>query len=103
LAGSRREAISERSHLTQFDIQHFIAHPGGKKVIEAYEQALGLSKEDTAYSLEVLREFGNMSSPTVLYVLQKFMEQKENHASEYGMIAALGPGFSSELILVRWE
>lgn len=88
--------------LTSSDIEHFIAHPGGKKVINAYEKALGLAPEKTAASLEVLREHGNMSSATVLYVLQKFMNQPI-HAGEYGMITALGPGFSSELLLVRWE
>ncbi|MCR2820187.1 type III polyketide synthase [Lederbergia panacisoli] len=83
-------------------INHFIAHPGGKKVLKAYEEALGFPPERTATSLEVLRKYGNMSSVTVLFVLERFL-QKEIHHGDYGIIAALGPGFSSELLLVRWE
>lgn len=84
------------------DIDHFIAHPGGKKVISAYEKSLGLSPHKTADSLEVLENFGNMSSPTVLFILKRFME-KQIAPGEYGLIAALGPGFSSEMLLVRWK
>jgi alkylresorcinol/alkylpyrone synthase len=88
--------------LTQGDITHFIAHPGGKKVLEAYESALGFDQTKTAISREVLRENGNMSSPTVLYVLEKFMKN-EPVAGEYGLMAALGPGFCGELLLLKWE
>jgi alkylresorcinol/alkylpyrone synthase len=84
------------------DIGHFIAHPGGKKVISAYEKSLGISPQKTADSLEVLSKFGNMSSPTVLFVLERFMEKQIGHG-EYGLIMALGPGFSAEMLLVRWE
>nr|WP_285862964.1 3-oxoacyl-[acyl-carrier-protein] synthase III C-terminal domain-containing protein [Lederbergia lenta] len=92
----------DKNNITIADIEHFIAHPGGKKVISAYEKAFALSPEKTAISLHILSQFGNMSSPTVLFVLQLFME-KEIRKGESGLIAALGPGFSSELLLVRWE
>jgi alkylresorcinol/alkylpyrone synthase len=88
--------------LNMDDIKHFIAHPGGKKVIEAYEKALKINNEMTSISSEVLRKHGNMSSATVYYVLDRFM-QKEIPKGDYGIIAALGPGFSSELLLVKWE
>ena len=91
----------EIHELTTADIHHFIAHPGGKKVITAYEKALQLPPEKTAVSLDILRQFGNMSSATVFYVLQQFMGQ-EIRKGDYGLITALGPGFSSELLLVRW-
>ena len=84
------------------DVDHFIAHPGGKKVLAAYEEALRLSPGKTDVSLDVLRRHGNMSSATVLFVLKEFMD-KDVSAGEHGIIAALGPGFSSELLLVRWE
>ncbi|MFD2974251.1 type III polyketide synthase [Peribacillus deserti] len=84
------------------DINHFIAHPGGKKVIEAYEEALGFSEEKTKLSLEVLKEHGNMSSATILYVLKRFMEGNAEKG-DTGLAAALGPGFSSELLLMRWK
>ncbi|MGN7311987.1 type III polyketide synthase [Alkalicoccobacillus gibsonii] len=84
------------------DIDAFIAHPGGKKVLESYEKALGFSTEKTAVSREVLRKYGNMSSPTVLYVLKEFMEA-DRPLGYRGLIAALGPGFCSELVHVEWE
>lgn len=91
-----------KKHLLELgDIDHFIAHPGGKKVIEAYEQSLGFSKFKTHNSREILKRHGNMSSATVYYVLNEFMQQNI-HEGEYGLIAALGPGFCSELLLVKW-
>ncbi|MBS4209817.1 3-oxoacyl-[acyl-carrier-protein] synthase III C-terminal domain-containing protein [Bacillus sp. FJAT-50079] len=84
------------------DIAHFVAHPGGKKVIAAYEKALRLDPEKSKHSRTILNEYGNMSSVTVLFVLQKFLEEQIN-VGDYGLITALGPGFSSELLLLRWS
>lgn len=88
--------------LTKDDIAHFVAHPGGKKVLAAYEQALGFDASMTEISRDVLRNNGNMSSPTVLYVLQQFMASTPQ-AGEYGIVAALGPGFCGELLLIQWD
>ncbi|MDG5785920.1 3-oxoacyl-[acyl-carrier-protein] synthase III C-terminal domain-containing protein [Evansella sp. AB-P1] len=84
------------------DISHFVAHPGGKKVIEAYEAALGYGSDMTSISSEVLRDNGNMSSPTVLYVLKETM-RREPRKGDLGLLTALGPGFSSELMLLEWR
>jgi alkylresorcinol/alkylpyrone synthase len=84
------------------DIDHFIAHPGGKKVIEAYIKSLSIPSSMTDVSLDVLRKYGNMSSATILFVLKRFMEM-DIEAGSYGLCTALGPGFSSELLLLRWE
>lgn len=82
------------------EMQHFIAHPGGRKVLEAYERSLSLSPVQTEISANVLKKYGNMSSVTILYVLKRFMEiGKED---EVGLATALGPGFSSEMLLLRW-
>lgn len=91
----------EEAHVGIDEIRHFIAHPGGKKVIDAYQRSLGFAPEMTRISLEVLKEYGNMSSTTILYVLKRFMEVGKK--GEYGLAAALGPGFSSEMLLLRWE
>ena len=96
-----QEFLSENG-ITQDNLQHFIAHPGGKKVLKAYENALNLTEDFTAISREVLRSHGNMSSPTVLYVLEKFMLD-DCQAGEYGLLAALGPGFSGETVLLQWR
>ncbi|GAF65569.1 naringenin-chalcone synthase [Bacillus sp. TS-2] len=92
----------EKHHLQLEQITAFIAHPGGRKVLEAYETSLGIKEEKTAISKEVLRKNGNMSSPTVLYVLEKFMKQTFQ-SGDIGLMASLGPGFCSELVLISWE
>ncbi|MBM7632141.1 type III polyketide synthase [Geomicrobium sediminis] len=84
------------------DITHFIAHPGGKKVLTAYEDALKLPDGKTNPARDVLRAHGNMSSPTVLYVLKSILEGNTAPHDE-GIITALGPGFSSELLWVEWS
>jgi alkylresorcinol/alkylpyrone synthase len=96
------EKFLSKNQLTPTDIKHFIAHPGGLKVLEAYIKALEFDDSMIKHSFQVLKEFGNMSSATVFYVLDRFM-QEEIQEGERGIVAALGPGFSSELLLVRWD
>jgi alkylresorcinol/alkylpyrone synthase len=83
------------------DISHWILHPGGAKVITAYEQALGIDPERLEHTRTVLRECGNMSSATVFFVLERFLRSQMLGPGEYGVLAVLGPGFSCELALVR--
>lgn len=83
-------------------IDNFVAHPGGKKVLNAYEEALQLTKNHTTVSREILKAHGNMSSPTVLYVLEQFM-LKKNESNTFGLLVALGPGFSGEAVLLEWR
>ncbi|EON71219.1 type III polyketide synthase [Lysinibacillus sphaericus] len=83
-------------------LDHFIAHPGGKKVLKAYEDALYLAEQKTDISREILRRHGNMSSPTVLYVLEQFM-LKEGQVDDVGLLVALGPGFCAEAVLLKWR
>lgn len=84
------------------EISHFVAHPGGKKILEAYEKTLDFDVTKTDISREILRENGNMSAPTILYVLERFMKN-DPVAGDYGLMAALGPGFCGELLLLKWE
>ncbi len=92
-----------KHNLTLGDIKHFITHPGGPKVISAYEESLGLPTGSLELSRKILREHGNMSSPTVLYVLNEFLQNRKYSSGDYGLISALGPGFSSEIILFQVE
>lgn len=93
-------AFLEKHGMTASAIKHFIAHPGGLKVIHAYADIFGQPLTHFRHALDVLRCCGNMSSVTVLFVLDKFLEQGIA-PGEYGLISALGPGFSSELLLVK--
>lgn len=81
------------------ELGHWVVHPGGPKVLESYREALGLGGSELRHSENVLRKHGNMSSPTVLYVLEDFLENGEYAKGERGVITALGPGFSSEALL----
>jgi len=80
------------------DIKNFIFHPGGTKVLQAYTDALNLQQEDLCKTRKAMNEYGNMSSATVLYVLEKFL--REGYEDGYGLMLAMGPGFSSEMVLL---
>ena len=91
----------ERNNLTIEDINHLIFHPGGKKIVntvEALFKSLGKNIDDTK---EVLKLYGNMSSATVLYVLERFMDG-DRKQGEKGLILSFGPGFSAQRILLEW-
>ncbi len=77
-------------------LEHFILHPGGAKVLDAFEEVLGIEPGSLGYSRGVLRECGNMSSVTVLFILERFLEDCEFTAGDLGVLSAMGPGFSAE-------
>lgn len=82
-------------------LRHYVAHPGGAKVLASYIESLGLSADDLKHAFEVLGCYGNMSSASVLFVLERFLASQPR-TDEYGMMLALGPGFSAEQLLFRW-
>jgi alkylresorcinol/alkylpyrone synthase len=90
-----------RNRLGQEQISRYITHPGGMKVISAYQESLGLTDHSLKHPKNILRNYGNMSSASVLFVLQETMND-EIQEGEYGLVTALGPGFSSELVLIQW-
>ncbi len=89
--------------LSVSDLKHYVVHPGGPKVLNEYESSMGLKEGTFRHSRKVLKEHGNMSSPTVLYVLKEFLQEQNYSEEDYGIISALGPGFSSELLLFTIE
>ena len=98
-AAGELDALVESAGLRRESIAHYLYHPGGVKVLEAYQKAYGVDREVLRNSWEVLRCYGNMSSATVFFVIERFLD---NDAAEgYGVISALGPGFSSESVLVQ--
>ena len=100
-----RESIDhllEDHNLSPEEITHMIAHPGGAKVLEAYAESLERPPSDFRHAWEALRDHGNMSAASVLFVLERFLQERgEKCTGEYGLMGALGPGFSSELMVVR--
>ena len=91
----------ERNDLTIESINHLIFHPGGKKIVNTIEglfKSLGKNIDDTK---EVLKLYGNMSSATVLYVLEQFMDG-DRQRGEKGLMLSFGPGFSAQRILLEW-
>jgi len=83
------------------DIDHLIFHPGGKKIIQVVESLFGELGKNINETKEVLRLYGNMSSATVLYVLERFMDS-EPSPGEKGLMLSFGPGFSAQRILLQW-
>jgi alkylresorcinol/alkylpyrone synthase len=91
----------EKNGLSINDIEHLIFHPGGKKIIQVVESLFGELGKNIDDTKAILRLYGNMSSATVLYVLERFMERKPA-AGEYGLMLSFGPGFTAQRILLRW-
>ena len=87
--------------LTSADISTWICHPGGPAVIEAVEESLGLPDDALARTRESLRENGNMSSVSILDVFRATLAEPPEPGS-FGLMMAMGPGFCSELVLLRW-
>ncbi|SFA50436.1 Predicted naringenin-chalcone synthase [Pedobacter suwonensis] len=83
------------------DINHLIFHPGGKKIIQTVEELFGQLGKNINDTKEVLRLYGNMSSATVLYVLERMMDKKPM-PGEKGLMLSFGPGFSAQRILLQW-
>ena len=88
----------EHNGLVLGDFNGFVFHPGGRKLLETMEEVLGLTREQLSHSWEVLRRYGNMSSATVVFVLE--------HAIQSGargphLLAAFGPGFSAYFAAVE--
>jgi alkylresorcinol/alkylpyrone synthase len=84
------------------DVASWISHPGGPKVIEAIQAALGLAAGELALTWRSLNDVGNLSSASVLHVFADTLVQRPPLPGEWGVLMAMGPGFCSELVLLRW-
>ena len=96
----------EQRSLTLGDIDCWAVHPGGPKIIRSVQQSLDLSDQQLSVSLEVLERYGNMSSPTVLFILESFKKIMSEapalgEGSKHLLIIAFGPGMVSEVALLR--
>ena len=78
-------------------------HPGGARLLGTIEEELGLCKCDTQPSWDVLANVGNLSSATILFILQEWLEKRPLKSGEHALAAAFGPGFSAEFLLLQWN
>lgn len=100
--GADVDRLLSRYGLERRAIRHWIAHTGGPKVLRAIEGALELPCEELERSWRSLREIGNLSSASVLFVLGDLLKEAPAQRGDWGMLMAVGPGFCSELVLLRW-
>lgn len=88
--------------LSLADIRSYVCHPGGPKVLEAFQEALELPEGALQLTWDSLRQVGNLSSSSVLMVLRDTMDLRRPPPGSLGLMLAMGPGFCSELVLLRW-
>jgi predicted naringenin-chalcone synthase len=89
-----------KNDISRDQITHWSIHPGGKKILEAIEKSLSLPKEKLEASYDVLRKYGNMSSPTILFVLKEILSGMEKSNDQIVFGAAFGPGLTMETFMV---
>ncbi len=92
----------ERDGIRREEIVHWILHSAGRRVLESAQEKMGLRDADLAPARAVLRRFGNMSSATVLFVLDEVWRTRRPRPGDLAVMAALGPGFAAEGALLRW-
>jgi alkylresorcinol/alkylpyrone synthase len=100
--GANVDQFLSENGLGRTDIKSFICHPGGPKVLQAFQNALGLPEKALASAWNSLRQIGNLSSASVLMVLHDSMNGSRPSEGSYGLMLAMGPGFCSELVLLQW-
>lgn len=84
------------------EVDHWIVHPGGRRIIDCVRAALGLCEDEVAISREVLAEHGNMGTPSIFYVLQRTIERRRPGVGERGLMVTVGPGVTVGLMLLQW-
>jgi alkylresorcinol/alkylpyrone synthase len=100
--GKDVDAFLAAHELDRACIKHYIAHTGGPKVLSAFAEALSLPPDALKRSWESLEKVGNLSSASVLFVLAETLAANEAQPGDLGLLLAMGPGFCSELVLLKW-
>lgn len=95
----------QKTNRKQIDVTDWCIHPGGKKILQSIAQSLRLEKENFAASYEILNDYGNMSSPTILFVLKKIMDEIIENGRENAVVfgAAFGPGLTMETFTATYD
>lgn len=96
-------ALLAKHQLSVSDIDHWVVHSGGKKVIDSICINLGLTKNDLRHTRSVLNDFGNLSSGSFLFSLERLQNEKTVAAGDTGVLMTMGPGAAIETALIQWE
>ncbi|MEN6336787.1 MAG: type III polyketide synthase [Phycisphaerales bacterium] len=96
------QRLLARNGLGPQDIHHWVVHPGGTQVLKAVERHLDLTPETFRFSYEIFREYGNMSSPSVMFVLDKVLREAKPHPGEKALLVSFGAGFTAFAGLVEF-
>ena len=96
------QELLRRHGLVQSDIRFWVVHPGGRKVIDNVQKHFGMTDDQLRFSRNILRNYGNMSSPTVMFVLDEIVRAGDPRPDDLGVMIALGPGMAAEVALLKW-
>ncbi|MBI2161463.1 MAG: type III polyketide synthase [Candidatus Rokubacteria bacterium] len=102
MMGEMAEILMAEQGLKREDIRYWVLHSAGRRVIDRARMLLELGEAEVAHSRAVLRRYGNMSSATILFVLEETLRRESPVDDEWGLMIALGPGFAAEGALLRW-
>lgn len=106
VVGAHAEQVVDRllggAGLRRSDIQHWLVHSGGKKVIDAIRVNLGLTRHDVRHTTGVLRDYGNLSSGSFLFSYERLATEGITQPNDYGVLMTMGPGSTIETALVQW-
>jgi alkylresorcinol/alkylpyrone synthase len=106
LAGAGLRPVVDKflrhNNLTLSQIEHWIVHPGGRRIIESVQTALDLPDEEVATSWQALSDHGNIGTPSILYVLKDTIQSRQPQSGERGLLVTIGPGITVGLMLLSW-
>ena len=102
MMGEMARALMETQGLKRDDVAHWVLHSAGRRVLDRARDLLDLTDAQMAHARGVLREYGNMSSATILFVLERLLRAEITVPGDWGLMIGLGPGFAAEGALLRW-
>jgi len=102
MMGEMARALMDAQGLKREDIRYFVLHSAGRRVLDRARALLDVDESALTHARAVLNEFGNMSSATILFVLEHVLQHETPVPGEWGLLVGLGPGFAAEGALLRW-
>ena len=102
MMGEMARVLMETQGLKRADVAHWVLHSAGRRVLDRARELLDLTDAQMAHPRAVLREHGNMSSATILFVLERLLRLEHPVPGDWGLMIGLGPGFAAEGALLRW-